>query len=61
MQIVISKDDGDGADVTVRSGSPVGDIEFEVATVAANGEGLVFCLTNQGAKKLVQALTGWIR
>ena len=56
MQIVLSKDNGDGeVDVAVTSGDPRGAIRFQVDDTFA------FDLTNQGARRLVEALAIWLR
>ena len=57
MQFVLRKDGGDGErDVTVTGGDPQGTIRFEVAET-----GVVFDLSNQGARKLVEELRRWLR
>ena len=56
MQIVLSKDNGDGErDVIVTAGDPRGTIRFQV------DDKFAFDLTNQGASRLVEALGIWLR
>ena len=56
MQIVLSKDNGDGErDVIVTGGDPNGTIRFQVDAKFA------FDLTNQGARRLVETLGIWLR
>ena len=56
MQIVLSKDNGDGElDVTVTAGDPKGTIRFQV------DDKFAFDLTHQGARRLVETLGNWLR
>lgn len=56
MQIVLSKDNGDGEmDVTVTAGDSRGTIRFQV------DEKFAFDLTRQGATRLVETLGNWLR
>ena len=50
-QIVLSKEDGDGANVNIKAGSPEGHVEFE--NVDDNRK---FVLTKKGAQQLVAEL-----
>ena len=50
-QILLSKENGEGAIMSVKAGSPEGHVEFE--NVDDNGK---FVLTKKGAKRLVTEL-----